>query len=1819
MQKLLSVLLAMTVLLTLFPLGVIPVSAADISDLTYQIVDGEVTITNCSNTARGEIVIPATIEGYPVTTIGSKAFRNCTYLTSISIPDSVVTIEDSSFYHCSGLTSIFIPDSVIAIGSSVFSSCDNLTAIEVDENNPEYCSMDGVLYTKDMTVLLKYPSGQSGAYIVPDGVTTIERGAISGSDALTAVTIPDSVVAIGSNFGCDNLTAIDVDENNSYYSSLDGVLFSKDKTILLDYPCGRSGAYIVPDDVTTICDNAFGGSKITSVTISDSVTDMGEEAFSFCRSLRSVTIGKGIATIGESTFSNCTSLTSVTMKEGVTAIEAWAFGSCTNLTSIYIPDGVTTIGDHAFYDCRNLVSVTIPASVTTIGEDAFMVCGDITSVYISDIAAWCTIDFGSSYSNPLTHNDATLYLNNETITDLTIPSGVSTISNYAFYTCDSLTSVILPDGVTSIGHCAFGGCTNLASVTLPKGVTSVGESTFSGCAIKSITLPEGVTSIGKSAFSGCASLTSVTLPNSITAIGPFVFSSCISLSTITIPETITTIYTGAFQNSGLVFVRISNNVTRIQSQAFSGCEKLMLIAIGDGLERINYRAFQECENLTDVYYVGTKMQWDAVKIEHSNDCLLDATVHYNSTGPEEWPIIASPSEHIIKVVDSSGNSIHNAEVQVTQTGMVSTYNTKDTGYVIFEKASTDAVDFTITADDYIEYTTVGENFTLSETGCDVIILYTSEESKLKLTKAIYQNTDSSYNEVMGFDVNLIKGTKRLSSTNDDKGYFRIQCSTADTSQVKGYVLYQNGRVVQVSEDGTFNLRIADFEAGKNIYVTVLGKDGAGVSTLLNLEICEDINVEEASVSFGNSVAIQVPDSVPFIGGTEIACSIPNMPIQFTVEDGKIYAGLNVNFTKDKSIKEQFKEINTLMEDVRKLSNYRVGKNLKGNITKFLKSREKFNIPAVGKVEAMLFGAGEATWSENGLDEIQIQAYFLIDVSTKKNWQTMVWVVPVTVNIKAGVKGKAEATINWDAQKKELNGDLELDIKPQLNVFGGTGVGAFIGVGAYGEAEVDIDIQLLGTTISPGLNYVDLTGEMGLKVYAGPYTYEKPFAHNTWHIYTRTNALRYANSPRLYYSDIFDTDNYAIDDVSYLADQSIWLGNRTGENRLPIGSEDDGVITVRPLLLNTYRNLQPSVAASLDDAVMVYIGADTDRTAQNIPSVMYSVYDAANEIWSEPVQLDSNLTADAAPMVYSDGVTIRLVYQDASVEYGNDLAVEEYLDTQNIVIYAYDSNTNTFVLEKTFLTSGKQYRTPKLTDVNGVPALVWIASEDSDLFGQGDNNQFLCSYYRNGGWTEPTVLLDGVCTISDYTVGEIDGKLSVLYAADADNDLSTDIDRSIMRLNADGRQTLSEGATDHLMFTMLPSEKEESFVWVSEEALYVLGADGETRQVCYVGDSESLTVVGNKILFTAADDGNSEIYAVVYDEEAGTYGSPVQISAQEKYIERLNGVNFNGTELLVMTRKAVTISEDTVTDDCEFAWALLNDKTDLKINSVEYDYSDIKDGEIPLYISVSNQGSVLAHRYMVSVKDADSNIVVEQSFDETFLAGEAKDIVIMMPLNDVTEIADYVVAVGESVGEENDFKMMTIGYADLAISTDAIKVGDQNMLVCTVTNNGLSVASGKLKVYERAEEKLISVAIIDNLSPGAMNTYVVGLTSETTERILTCVVTSDAEDYSEVNNAETIYFDFSEFTEPECQHVYDDDHDTGCNACGAVREIEAVPGDANRDGKTNVKDLGLLQQKLNGWDVSIAEDAMDLNGDSKVNIKDLGLLQQYLNGWDVQLQ
>lgn len=249
-----------------------------------------------------------------VTAIGKYAFYQCTNLEFVTIPTSVTRLGEESFTACRSLTVITIPSTIDTIESRVFASCSSLISINVDRNNPNYSSVNGVFYNKQQDTLICCPAGKTDEFTIPAFVTAIADRAFAGCEKLTSITVPSAVLAVGTNaFAvCTNLTAINVDAENRHYSSADGIFYNKSQDTLICCPTGRTGEIIIPNTVVTI----------------------GDEAFEFCRYLTSVIIPNSVTTIGFAAFALCYRLSSIEIGSSVTRIGYWAFYFCNYLRSI---------------------------------------------------------------------------------------------------------------------------------------------------------------------------------------------------------------------------------------------------------------------------------------------------------------------------------------------------------------------------------------------------------------------------------------------------------------------------------------------------------------------------------------------------------------------------------------------------------------------------------------------------------------------------------------------------------------------------------------------------------------------------------------------------------------------------------------------------------------------------------------------------------------------------------------------------------------------------------------------------------------------------------------------------------------------------------------------------------------------------------------------------------------------------------------------------------------------------------------------------------------------------------------------------------------------------------------------------------------------------------------------------------------------------------------------------------------------------------------------------------------------------------------------
>ncbi len=470
-KRILSVLLILCILLGNLPQWTLPASAVGESfgnDLQWDFAEetGVLTITGTGdmpNWTYGRYTpwaehlsdIKAVKISAGVTSVGNYAFDGCNNLTTVSIGEDVKVIGKYAFRYCNALTEVTIPHSVTEIKDQAFYLCKSLKTVTLGK-----------------------------------GVTTL------GSSAFNA---------------CDAFEEYRVDPENEVFSSDDrGVLFNKDKTVLIHCPEGYSGTYAIPAGVERLEESAFSG----------------------CSGLTGVTIPEGITTISRYAF-GWTGLTGVTIPQGVTIVESSAFFNCPYMAHIELPDTLQEIGEEAFYLCREVTEITIPKSVMTIGRNAFSQCDELTALRIDpENEYYSTDEYGVLFNkNKMTLMQFPVAYAGEYV----IPDGVTVIEDEAFSGARDLTAVTIADTVTEIGREAFEECSGLTAVVLPDGLSYLGERAFCWCdSLESVWIGEGLSYLESSVFECCSSLTTVVLPESLTELGYDVFFDCYDLSRIVV-------------------------------------------------------------------------------------------------------------------------------------------------------------------------------------------------------------------------------------------------------------------------------------------------------------------------------------------------------------------------------------------------------------------------------------------------------------------------------------------------------------------------------------------------------------------------------------------------------------------------------------------------------------------------------------------------------------------------------------------------------------------------------------------------------------------------------------------------------------------------------------------------------------------------------------------------------------------------------------------------------------------------------------------------------------------------------------------------------------------------------------------------------------------------------------------------------------------------------------------------------------------------------------------------------------------------------------
>ena len=610
----------------------------------------------CTNLT--EVSLPETL-----TKIGYRSFNGCTSLASIELPDSVTVIDEFAFNGCTGLESVKFSSGLTTIYQSAFLNCTSLKEVELPASLTTLSSWAFQNCTSLTSVTISGGLTELNSYLfqgctsltsvtIPNSVTKIGEFVFQGCTALKTIYIPSSVTTISAGdafkspfYGCSSDLVIYCGANEkqsgwaekwNYYSDSDA-LTVKYTYSLDEYYCSlidkNEENIVIPDCVTSIPQAAFNNcTKIKTITIPRSVTSIGESAFYGCSKLRSITIPSTVDSIGKNAFSGCNALTDV-FYDGTQ--EHW-----------------NKITKGSGNEC--LTNATLHCNTFISG-----ICGADISWGL-DTDGVLTLSGTGAITENSAPSDAPWYNQSASITSVKIGYKIENIPKYAFYQY-AITSVDIPLSVTTIGEQAFYGCSSLKSIVLPTALDSIGASAFYATGLVNVELPSQLTSLGAGAFGGCTALKTVYIPKSVTAIpgedasgSPFYGSAdsvviyCEDSSkqsgwgeywnycSASSPAATEYGYSDeAYHywvnlNSSATEIKLSSDKTAIPAYGLNNFSKLKSIIIPTSVASIGINAFTGCGALTDVFYAGTREQWNAIEKASGNDCLTNATLHCNT-------------------------------------------------------------------------------------------------------------------------------------------------------------------------------------------------------------------------------------------------------------------------------------------------------------------------------------------------------------------------------------------------------------------------------------------------------------------------------------------------------------------------------------------------------------------------------------------------------------------------------------------------------------------------------------------------------------------------------------------------------------------------------------------------------------------------------------------------------------------------------------------------------------------------------------------------------------------------------------------------------------------------------------------------------------------------------------------------------------------------------------------------------------------------------------------------------------------------------------
>ena len=1409
-----------------------------------------------------------------------------------------------------------------------------------------------------------------------------------------------------------------------------------------------------------------------------------------------------------------------------------------------------------------LLTITSGLNLTAFADTITGECGDNVTYSLDTSTGVLTIS-GTGDMADYSMDNSSPFDSNSNIKSVIIENGVTSIGEMAFYYCTSLTDVTIGNGVTSIGDDAFSDCRSLTSVTIPNSVTSIGNAAFYYCtSLTSVTIPNSVTSICRSAFSDCRSLTSVTIPNSVTSIGSYAFSLCRSLTSVTIP----------------------NSVTSLDNSTFYYCTSLTSVTIPDSVTSIDDYTFYKCTSLKDVYYTGSQSDWKKISIGSYNDCLTNATIHYD--WGVETPLITNEDEAYFTVYNSTAliDSVKDVNLKLKSVNMnIAENSSQFDKKKVVKKNDIKEKEIKFTKDDFRDYIipakVTSDSKYLKSNSHNIYMTKDRKDGKPYVSSVYVQQLDEKNKPKKTYIDAQYDGATLIDGVNYN---LIISAVTNGAKDVKYYLIQNDGNSkykTEITNGVASQIDLASkVEEGKSLYAYVVCDGVASEPVSLKLEkkklsnsLKNLMSSSTVNVLGGQSGKFKLSDSVPIIGGTEASLDFMKIPagVEITGNKVKISVGLDLfgntestgNNGKTKSDWIKFKDNCKSFQKTSKDHNATLKKLKKFKKNYGSNKKETFKTDFLGYLEGYITDTGSIEFTE-------VCGTVAAEFAYKIKSQFGPFGVPIFY---AYVEAGAEAGATANSGRTVPDGDFpfEFDVTIHLTpkVKGGAGIGleGAVSGGVYAKAEMPVEYAIkkkhftLSIDGEVGWEAHYIIGEASGTIIDGTFNLLDEYFGTKSKQVRRQIAATYAMTEFIDKTVSQTSEKTTLLSRDYINNQK-WVGTQTSAKRK---ARSASKLTFANTTLESSVNefQRPQLVTAGDKMMLIWVDDDKSRDTYNRYRLMYSLYN--NGSWSVPKAVDDDGMIDYQVSATAVGNDIYIAYQKFNAKFtkGDEERLDELNKKAEIKIAKYNANDNSFD-DVRFITSNDTFDyLPCIAVENSQPVFYWANCTSNDFSAKS------CSIMKSDFAGNVSTVYSGLNYI--YELKAIGNDIYYTAESDCGNENTNDL--NLYKNNI--QITDNDGIDKQEIPTSLASVNDTLF-YTSNSGIYML--DGNTPKLSL----ENNKIAGN-LQLAATDDGiravwsqTSDMGTEFYTSELanGAWSEPIAITDYGKLVSQLSIANYGGKlfgayNITERTEQGGSIVNGS-TDLCVFNTDGFN-KFDVTLDTVDESQLN-SNGQTKLNVLVENNGTE-------NIKSIDFEITDSLGYSQSV----NKTVDIPSGDYDVVEL-DYVpstsgetferrtVTVNATSGDASADTHLEVGNADLSVDDITLeKLGTENVITAQIHNIGTVEAKNVNVVFKNGENEVYT-SNVDTLLPLQTNIVQFNISDDelTYEEeggaVITASVTSGSNEVNIGDNDSSVLIekhihDWSEWTvetEPTC--VDEGKKTRVCNTCTKSEEAVISP-------------------------------------------------------------